>query len=85
VLHAKVWLVDQDESCVGTANVDSRSFRLSFEVVCLLLSTELNQALAQWHAGLVHESRRITPAQLRRQSTGQKLLESAANLLSPLL
>jgi cardiolipin synthase len=85
VLHAKAWLVDDDESCVGTANVDSRSFRLSFEVVCLLLSTELNQALAQWHAGLVRQSRRVTRAELRRQSTGQKLLESAANLLSPLL
>ena len=85
VLHAKSWLVDDTLSSVGTANVDSRSFRLSFEVICLFLSDALNQSLATWHEGLVSNSREVSLASVRNQSTGQKLLESAANLLSPLL
>jgi cardiolipin synthase len=85
VLHAKAWLVDDRLSSVGTANVDSRSFRLSFEVICLFLCDDLNQGLAIWHAGLVSNSREVTLKSVRDQSAGQKLLESAANLLSPLL
>jgi cardiolipin synthase len=85
VLHAKAWLVDSYESSVGTANVDSRSFRLSFEVICLFLCQDLNASLAHWHEQLVAGSRRVTLAEVERLSTTQKLLESAANLLSPLL
>src|SRR5262249_57376876 len=32
MLHAKAFIVDSDLSCVGSANVDTRSFRLSFEI-----------------------------------------------------
>jgi cardiolipin synthase A/B len=31
-LHQKVMLVDQKLACVGTANLDNRSFRLNFEI-----------------------------------------------------
>ena len=85
VLHAKAWLVDDTLSSVGTANVDSRSFRLSFEVIGLFLSDNLNRDLAAWHERLVSNSRELSLQSVRSQSTGQKLLESAANLLSPLL
>jgi cardiolipin synthase len=31
-LHQKVMLVDEQLACVGTANLDNRSFRLNFEI-----------------------------------------------------
>jgi len=85
VLHAKAWLVDDDQSSVGTANVDSRSFRLSFEVICLFRCRELHAALTTWHEDLVAKSRRVSLDDIRRQSRVSALLESVANLLSPLL
>ena len=85
VLHAKGWLVDDDQSSVGTANVDSRSFRLSFEIICLFLSRELNAAVADWHENLVANSRQVTLREVRHKPSLEALLESAANVLSPLL
>jgi cardiolipin synthase len=35
-MHQKVMLVDDDYGAVGTANLDNRSFRLNFEVTCLV-------------------------------------------------
>jgi len=32
-LHQKVMLIDDDLSCIGSANMDNRSFRLNFEVI----------------------------------------------------
>ena len=34
-LHQKVMLVDDRLACVGTANLDNRSFRLNFEISAL--------------------------------------------------
>ena len=35
-MHQKVILVDDDYASVGTANLDNRSFRLNFELTCLV-------------------------------------------------
>ncbi len=39
-LHQKVWLIDDQASLVGTANLDNRSMRLNFEVTMLILGKE---------------------------------------------
>jgi len=39
-LHQKVFVVDDDISAVGTANLDNRSLRLNFEVTAILTDPE---------------------------------------------
>jgi cardiolipin synthase len=85
MLHAKALLVDTDYVSVGTANLDTRSLRLSFEVGCFFASTRLNQELLQWFHDLRADSKLITTGELQKAPVIRKLLESIAHLLSPLL
>jgi cardiolipin synthase A/B len=85
MMHAKAFVVDDDLTCVGSANVDNRSFRLNFEIGCLLHDQETTGVLSAWFQELVESSHEVTLPELEKGSTVQKLLESAAHLLSPLL
>lgn len=85
MLHAKAFLVDYELACVGTANVDSRSLRLSFEVGCFFASEDLNAQLAAWHLDLVAHSVGVNAAELANKGRMTRLVESAAHLLSPIL
>jgi cardiolipin synthase len=85
MVHAKAFVVDDDTSAVGSANVDSRSFRLSFEISCFLKDPAINARLGAWCEGLVADSHPVTRAECVNRSIGEKLLESAAHLFSPLL
>lgn len=85
MLHAKAMVCDDDLASVGTANIDSRSFRLSFEVSCFVSSPGLNQAVSYWLQGLSDDSDEVDMAALSRKTTVQKVFESAAHLWSPML
>jgi cardiolipin synthase len=85
MLHAKAFLIDEDISTVGSANVDTRSFRLNFEVGCFLSDLDAGKEIARWYEELLGDSHQVTLAEVRARSTGEKLLESAAHLFSPLL
>ncbi len=85
MLHAKALLVDHDYASVGTANLDTRSMRLSFEVGCFFASTALNRQLWDWFQDLRAGSKLVSREALSRQPVAFKLLESVAHLLSPLL
>ncbi len=85
MLHAKSLVMDDEVVCIGTANVDNRSFRLNFEMSLFLASARINDEVTQWLEHLFATSEEITSARLDEKSTPRKLLESAAHLLSPLL
>ncbi len=85
MLHAKALLVDDERASVGTANLDTRSFRLSFEVGCFFASSELCSELRSWFESLLEHSHEIDEAQLNADPVSKKLLESVAHLMSPLL
>lgn len=85
MLHAKAFLVDDDISAVGSANVDTRSFRLSFEIGCFISDLEASERITRWFQELLDDSHRVTLGDVRSRSTSEKLLESAAHLFSPLL
>ncbi len=85
MLHAKALVQDDDLLSVGTANVDSRSFGLSFEVSCFIDSAEMNRELSVWIADILLVSQEADLKSLDGKGTMQKLAESAAHLLSPLL
>jgi len=85
MLHAKALLVDDEHISVGTANLDTRSFRLSFEVGCFFASKPLHAQLTRWFEELMSHSIAVSSEELHRAPVTRKLLESMAHLLSPLL
>src|SRR5690606_21711558 len=85
MLHAKALVMDREVVCVGTANIDNRSFRLNFELSLFLASEPMNEELSAWLFDLFSHSEEITKEKLDEKATPRKLVESAAHLLSPLL
>lgn len=85
ILHAKAMVFDEDLSVLGSANLDTRSFRLNFEVSCFLRSEQVNRAIASVFERDLAQSHEVSRGELARRSVADTLLESAAHLLSPLL
>jgi cardiolipin synthase len=85
MLHAKGLLVDESTFAVGTANIDTRSLGLSYEVTTFVDGRDAPLALESYFRELLESSGEMTMAALEKQSTLEKLKESAAHLLSPLL
>lgn len=84
MLHAKLLLVDESIAAVGSANFDNRSLMLNFEAMAVIYDAGLAAHLADsFEADLRHASRYVKPG--RRATLGQRLAESTARLLSPLL
>lgn len=84
-IHAKVMLVDDHLSVVGSANFDYRSFYHNFEISALIYSTEENKKLRVQFEKDKKNSRRIKLTQWRKRPVGDKLKESVSRLLSPLI
>jgi len=85
MLHSKTLLVDRTLAAIGSANMDVRSFYINYEVTAMLYDQGVADALAEVFTGyLAHalEVRREGRKQLRLH---QRLGESFARMLSPLL
>lgn len=79
--HSKLMVIDGSWSLIGSANWDTRSFRLNFE-----LNVELHDAaFARAVAGLAPTTRRLTLAELDDDPLPVRLRNSAARLLQPYL
>jgi cardiolipin synthase len=85
MLHAKAIVIDWETSVVGSANVDTRSFKLSFEVSCVFRDEATCAKISTWCEDLLAHSHQVTIEECLNRSTGEKLIESAAHLFSPLL
>lgn len=85
VLHAKMLLFDEDRVLLGSANLDTRSFRLNFEAGVLVASPPVNAAMAELFERDLAQSHEVTPAELEGRPWREAVIESAAHLLSPLL
>lgn len=84
-LHTKNLIIDDELSVVGSANVDTRSFRLNFELACFLHSRAVADTLASHFEQDLASSREVRLGDVERRSVFQKCVESGANLLCPLL
>lgn len=79
--HAKMVLVDDTIGCVGSANLDARSFFLNYEVVGVSYDAKFNAELAQFFSQLEARCERgVRPV---RATT--ELLTSTLRILSPML
>jgi cardiolipin synthase len=84
-LHSKLWLFDDDLSVVGSANLDTRSFRMNFEISCWILARAVNERLAALFADDKSASEEVTIESVQGAGRVQQLEEAVVNLLSPLL
>lgn len=85
ILHSKVLIVDEEVCIVGSANFDIRSFQLDFELSALMYSSELAKCLKSDFTKDLLDSIQIDQEELANRSFLQKIEETNARLLSPLL
>ncbi len=84
MLHAKYFVIDE-LAAVGSANVDSRSFYINYEVIAMFYSADVTAALAEVFVGDLADARELTEGSRPEQGRAARLLEGVARVLSPLL
>jgi cardiolipin synthase len=84
-MHQKVFLVDEDVAAVGTANLDTRSIRLNFEVTMLSIDREFASQVAQMLQRDVANSRLSDVHDPNRHGYLFRVAIRIARLLSPVL
>ena len=82
-LHAKTLAVDGTWSLVGSANLDSRSFYLNFEVGLALFDDLTAQRLAQRFDADLERAVRIDPAQWATRGGWRVLAENFCRMFAP--
>lgn len=84
-IHSKLLITDGEIATIGTANMDMRSFHLNFEVNALLLQTDsVARIVSDFERDLL-STRQIVHENFMNKRFVERLLESAARLMSPLL
>ena len=84
-LHAKTLTVDGLVSCVGTANMDIRSFKLNFEVNATIYNQDTTYKLEQIFLNDLKRCTHVTPYVYASRSLLIRIKEQFSRLLSPLL
>lgn len=83
--HTKLLLVDDIWSLIGSANLDTRSFRLNFELNLSIFDQRLTTELTRHFDDILAVSHRISLSEMDSRSLPIKLRDSAARLFSPYL
>jgi cardiolipin synthase len=81
--HAKLLCIDDDYSLFGSANLDTRSLRLNFELGVEVFSRALNEELTAFIDRAIADSQPASYEYLASRPLGIRLRDSAAALLSP--
>ena len=84
-LHAKILLVDDHLTSVGSANMDLRSFLLDFEICTLVYDETLTKHLNRDFELDIKESHEVNPEKFQARSVLERFKESFARLFSALL
>ena len=84
-LHAKSVMADGKVACVGTANMDIRSFELNFEVNAMIYDEEAAVELEDNFMRDIYDSKEYTLSMYKNRSLVQRIKEQISRLLSPLL
>lgn len=85
MLHAKVLIVDDDFSTLGSTNFDFRSLEHNFEENLLMYSPETNATLAHSFENDSRDCTRLKLSEWNRRERKRKVQESVYRLLSPIL
>ena len=83
--HAKVMMVDGIFSTIGTANMDSRSFDKNFEVNALIYDQKVAKVMEENFRQDIRESEKLELNTFVKRPRRNKVKESLARVLSPIL
>ncbi len=84
-IHAKMIVVDEEVTSIGTANIDVRSFKLNFEVNAFIYNEEIAKLLTEIFYKDLEVSRELTLDIYSKRSKKIKIKESLSRLLAPIL
>jgi len=84
-IHAKTMVCDSKIAMIGTANMDSRSFDLNFEVNAIVYDKQVANELAGIFYDDLKDSVQLNQTEWTKRSVLQKFMEKAVRLFSPLL
>ena len=84
-VHSKLFIVDDDFSSVGTANLDIRSLQLNFEVNAFIYDEEVNQKLKSDFYNDLQNSTEVILEDYINRPISHRFKESVARLFSPIL
>lgn len=83
--HTKLLLVDDIWSLIGSANLDTRSFRLNFELNLSIFDQQLARHLNTHFDAILADSHTITLQEMDNRPLAIKLRDGIARLFSPYL
>lgn len=83
-LHQKTMLIDDDLSCIGSANMDNRSFRLNFEAVMAVKDLKFAKKVEEMFENDLKNSKEVKPKALANRSFWLRLGSRVARLLAPI-
>ena len=84
-VHQKVLLIDDDTAAVGSMNLDSRSFRLNFEVTALTVDRHFAAAVAAMLSTDFSHALEIDASEYRDAPYLRRVAMHVARLFDPLL
>lgn len=84
-LHQKALLIDRDTAAIGSMNVDSRSFRLNFEVAALVVDQGFAAEVAAMLAADFRQARAVDERDYRDAPYLRRVAMQVARLFDPLL
>jgi cardiolipin synthase len=84
-IHAKTMVADRKMAIVGTANMDTRSFDLNFEVNAIVYDEELAGELTDVFYEDIKDGEKIDAEKWKIRPWHKQLVEKIARLVSPLL
>jgi cardiolipin synthase len=84
-VHSKLMVVDGFWSLIGSANLDSRSFRLNFEFDLEVYSEAVAEELTRYVKDMSAEGYVLEPGILASRPLRTRLLEGAVKIFSPYL
>jgi cardiolipin synthase len=84
-IHAKTMVCDAKIAMVGTANMDSRSFDLNFEVSAIVYDKQVANELSTLFYDDLKDSVLLNETEWAKRSGIKKFMEKAVRLFSPLL
>ena len=83
--HAKLMVVDELWTLIGSSNWDPRSLRLNFEYNVECYNRELAESMNQWMGGQIEDSKRLTLDDYSNRPMMSQLRDGIARLASPYL
>ena len=84
-LHAKLLIIDDDLTVVGSANMDFRSFEHNFELNAFVYDRPFNGQMSAIFEEDARACRPVTPGEWARRPRRQRLAESFLRLFAPLM